>query len=142
MTIKQFLYSVRDEQKEIEELGERIYEIQTSFLPAAIRYDRDKVQTSPSDTISDRMAELADYEELLKSKIRKLTAKRQRAQLMVDRIPDSKERQVLDLYFLSSTRPKMPDVADRIGYSREQTYRYYSAGLEWLKMTLNDTPPM
>lgn len=32
MTAKQFLYSVRDEQKEIEEIGDRIYELEMSGM--------------------------------------------------------------------------------------------------------------
>lgn len=56
MTVKQYLYSVRDEQKEIEELNERIYEMRMSLLPGAMRYDVDRVQVSPTDTTADRNA--------------------------------------------------------------------------------------
>lgn len=49
MNVKQFLYSFRDEQTEIDELNDRIYELEMSLLPSGIRYDQEKVQTSPSD---------------------------------------------------------------------------------------------
>ena len=37
-------------------------ELESCLLPAAIRYDKDKVQTSPDDTISKIVAEIAELE--------------------------------------------------------------------------------
>lgn len=139
MTVKQFLYSVRDEQKEIEELTDRIYEMRMSLLPAGIRYDTDKVQTSPSDTISDRMAEITDYMKQMEEKKIELIRRRKQAQKMIDDLQDSRQRQVLDLYFLSVKRLSMEDVSAMIGYSRKQTFRIYKSALQNLIMTLNDT---
>lgn len=133
MTIKQFLYSVRDEQKEIEELNNRICELRMSFLPGAIRYDKDRVQTSPSDSVTERMAELGDYEKTLSDKVRELTDKRNRAQKMIDSLGDSKERQVLGLYFLSIGRPRMTDVAKWMQFSVSRTYDLYKMALKHLE---------
>ena len=110
MTAKQFLYSVRDEQKEIEEIGDRIYELEMSLLPGAMRYDVDRVQVSPTDTTTDRMAEISDYMSELKRKQSALTDKRLKAQRLINHLTDSRERQVLDIYFLSVKRPGMKDV--------------------------------
>jgi DNA-directed RNA polymerase specialized sigma subunit len=139
MTVKQFLYSVRDEQKEIEELTDRIYEMRMSLLPAGIRYDTDKVQTSPEDKLSECEAKIADYSMLLGQKKEALIQRRHRAQEMIDLLEDSRERQVLDIYFLSVKRLSMEDVSALIGYSRKQTFRIYKSALQNLIMTLNDT---
>jgi DNA-directed RNA polymerase specialized sigma subunit len=139
MTVKQFLYSVRDEQKEIEELTDRIYEMRMSLLPAGIRYDTDKVQTSPEDKLSECEAKIADYSMLLGQKKEALIQRRHRAQEMIDLLEDSRERQVLDIYFLSVKRLSMEDVSAMIGYSRKQTFRIYKSALQNLIMTLNDT---
>ena len=80
MTVKQFLYSVRDEQKEIEELTDRIYEMRMSLLPSGIRYDTDKVQTSPEDKLSECEAKIADYSTMLGQKKEALIQRRHRAQ--------------------------------------------------------------
>lgn len=125
MTTKQFLYSVRDEQQEIRELNMRVYQLGMSLIPGAVRYDRDKVQTSLMDTNGDKMAELVDYEELLHKKLKRLYDKRQMAQALIDTLEDSRERQVLDLYFLDDSRPRMSDVADMMGYSRARVYAIY-----------------
>ena len=133
MTAKQFLYSVRDEQKEIEELNERIYEMRMSLLPGAMRYDTDKVQVSPTDTTTDRMAEIAEYMGELKRKQSALTDKRLKAQRLINHLADSRERQVLDIYFLSVKRPGMKDVAVMLNYSQRQAYRFYVSALEHLE---------
>ncbi len=139
MTVKQFLYSVRDEQKEIEELTDRIYEMRMSLLPSGIRYDTDKVQTSPEDKLSECEAKIADYSTMLGQKRKALIQRRQQAQGMIDLLEDSRERQVLDIYFLSVKRLSMEDVSALIGYSRKQTYRIYKSALQNLIVTLNDT---
>lgn len=138
MTAKQFLYSVRDEQKEIEEIGDRIYELEMSLLPGAMRYDVDRVQTSPEDTITDRMAKIADYMDELKRKQMELTEKRLTAQRVINQLVDSKERQVLDVYFLSVKRPRMTDVAAMLNYSPRQTYRFYVQALAILESSWKD----
>lgn len=139
MTVKQFLYSVRDEQKEIEELTDRIYEMRMSLIPSGIRYDTDKVQTSPEDKLSECEAKIADYSKMLGQKKEALIQRRQQAQGMIDLLEDSRERQVLDIYFLSVKRLSMEDVSAMIGYSRKQTFRIYKSALQNLIMTLNDT---
>ena len=133
MTAKQFLYSVRDEQKEIEEIGDRIYELEMSLLPGAMRYDVDRVQMSPTDTTADRMAEIAEYMGELKRKQSALTDKRLKAQRLINHLTDSRERQVLDIYFLSVKRPGMKDVAVMLNYSQRQAYRFYVSALEHLE---------
>ena len=140
MTVKQFLYSVRDEQKEIEELTDRIYEMRMSLLPAGIRYDTDKVQTSPADKLSECEAKIADYSTMLGQKRETLIQRRQQAQEMIDLLEDSRERQVLDIYFLSVKRPNMREVAVIINYSVQQTFRIYSTAISHLeKMRVNES---
>ena len=133
MGVKRFLYAVRDEQKEIAELQERIADLRASLLPSAIRYDKDAVQTSVSDTITDKMIKIAEYDALLEKKIAGLYARRARAQKLIDLLPDSLERQVLSIYFLSDGRPTMETVAEKINYAMRQTYRIYTSGLEHLQ---------
>jgi hypothetical protein len=42
-------------------------ELESCLLPAAIRYDKDKVQTSPDDTISKIVAEISELETQMKA---------------------------------------------------------------------------
>lgn len=132
MNAKQYLYSIRDEQKEIEELKDRIFELEMSLYPKGIRYDKDKVQTSPQDRMSETMAISVDYQKMLQDKLHNLIDRRKEAQLLIDRLQKSYERQILDIYFLSMRKVHLDDVASMIGFSRTQTYRYYKSALKHL----------
>lgn len=138
MGVKRFLYAVRDEQREIAELEERIADLRASLLPSAIRYDKDAVQTSTSDVITDKMIKIAEYDALLEKKIAGLYARRARAQKLIDLLPDSLERQVLSIYFLSDGRPTMEQVAGKLNYSVQHTFRIYASGLDHLRGRYKD----
>lgn len=139
-TAKQFLYSIRDEQKEIEELNGRIEELRASLLPQAIRYDKDRVQTSPEDSFSARVAQIADYERMLCDKLTRLIKRQEEAQRMIDVLPDPKERRILSLYFLSGKRMRMTDVAKDMGYSFSRIKQLKRQGLEEIDEMLKDYP--
>lgn len=131
--VKTFLYSVRNELKEIRQIEERIREMDAALLPAAIRYDRDRVQTSPRDLLPEIAAKRDGYERILEKKLVSLYTKRAAAQSLIDTLEKAEERIVLSLFFLSDTRPSMKQVAERIGYSEAQTYRYYKSAFEHLE---------
>ena len=139
MNVKRFLYAVRDEQREIAELEERIADLRASLLPSAIRYDKDSVQTSVSDTITDKMIKIAEYDALLDRKLARLYARRAKAQKLIDTLTDSLERQVLSIYFLSNSRPTMEQVAGKLNYSVQHTFRIYASGLEHLQKNKDES---
>lgn len=133
MGAKEFLYSVRGEALEIKEIQDRIEALENQAAGLkAISYDGPKVQTSPQDTMTERIATIEGYREQLIRKVRDLNFRRQRAQEMIDTLADSRERQVLDLYFLSDTRMSMSAVARYISYSERETYLIYQLALSHL----------
>lgn len=133
MDARQFLYNVRNEWKESAILKERVNALTASLLPAGIRYDKDKVQTTPSDQISKKMAALADYERDLEERQIAFMDHHRRAQCMIAELEDTRERQVLELYFLSVPPLTMSMTAECVGYSRDYTYKLFARGLA--KMT-------
>ena len=141
MSVKQFLYSIRDEQTEIEELSERIEELEMSLLPGAIRYDKDKVDTSPTDQMSERMASVVDLKTELEKRLTDLNRRKLKAQRIIDTLDDSIKRQILSCYFLTTKRShtKLEDIGRIIGYSRRQTYRLYDEATPEIEMALNGT---
>ena len=133
MGAKEFLYSVRGEALEIKEIQDRIATLENQAAGLkAISYDGPKVQTSSQDTMTERIATIEGYREQLIRKVRDLNFRRQRAQEMIDTLADSRERQVLDLYFLSDTRMSMSAVARYISYSERETYLIYQLALSHL----------
>lgn len=126
---KALLYQVRDEQKEINIIREQIAQAELALLPSAIRYDQDKVQSSPSDPMI-RMAEKVErYEGQLRKHLDRIMTRRQRAFVLVRRVKDPMQRQVLELFFLDERRLSMAQVAETIGYTERQTYRIYKDAL-------------
>lgn len=138
MNVKSFLYSVRDEQKEIAELENRIAEAEASLLPAAIRYDRDKVQTSPSDQMTETMVKVAEYVDEMEKHKAKLADRRLKAQKMINMLENSRERQVLDLYFLSSNRLSMCQVGNLMNFSERWIYQIYEQALDHLEKVCSE----
>lgn len=131
--IKEFLYSIRNEAFEIKELKLRIEDLENQATGLkGISYDGVRVQTSPQDSMSSKIVEIMNYEEQLSSKIKELNLRRQEAQRMIDTLTDTRERQVLDLYFLSDSRMSMNAVARAISYSERETYLIYQLALSHL----------
>lgn len=134
MNAKQYLYSIRDERQEIRELRERIGDLEMSLYPSGIRYDKDNVQSSPAqDRMSETVAKIADYEEMLQKRLDWLAERQQKAQWMINQLQSSLERQILNLFFLSARKTRMDDIAGIVGYSKRTTYRYYQSGIRHIE---------
>ena len=61
MRAKKYLYQIREEKKEIDELRERIMSVEASMYPSGIRYDLEKVQKIQSNGAAERLTALIDY---------------------------------------------------------------------------------
>ena len=120
---------MRDEQREINIIREQIHEAELMLLPSAIRYDRDKVQTSPDDPMLKLAVKLDRYERRLNRHLARLTERREKAFAVIEQLEDPTQRQVLTLFFLDGRRLTMQQVGEVIGYEVAQTYRIYKAAL-------------
>lgn len=136
---KKLFYQIRDQQGEVHELTLRIDKLKADAEGvSSIDYSRDKVQTSPKpDAMGDKIISMICYEDELARKLEKLNSQRHFVQKIINGLESSKERQVLDLYFLSDDRPSMGQVADRIGYTERQTFRIYDSALNHAEVILN-----
>jgi len=130
---KALLYQVRNEQREINIIREQIAQAELAVLPSAIRYDLDRVQSTPDDPMLRMAEKLERYEGQLRKHLVRITERRQKAFRMIQRLPDPTQRQVLELFFLDQRMLHMDAVADEIGYSIQHTYRIYKAALRNLR---------
>lgn len=123
-----YLLRVRKLQRQIWLLCLRHDELQSCLLPAAIRYDKDVVQTSPEDKLSDVAAAVLDIE----AKIRQLQHYKARAILevsaIIDKIDNETERAILNAYYVG--RISMKKISEEIGYSLSHTYNLRSHGIK------------
>ena len=109
--------------------------LQSRLLPKAITYDGDRVQTSPSDTMSEVAGEVLDMDK----EIRRLTESKQRRieerYTDIAQLKDEMERIVLAGYYLEEL--SMYDVADAVGYSYQHTCRIRKNGMTHLSELLH-----
>lgn len=125
MNVKSLLYRVKREMREVQIKQMQIAQIRSSLLPSGIRYDVDKVQTSPSDPMIRVMARIDEMEREIAGDFEQMQADFSDARKMIESLEDSRERSVLTLYFLTPGVERMDDVAEMMCYSPRQVYRIY-----------------
>ena len=132
MDAKSFFRAIRLERREIRILNEKIYAREMDLLPSGIRYDKDNIQTSIEDIMSMKLAELGDYEKKRKELLRTLTTRQAEAIEIVSQIPDTKQRQVMEIYYFDTSNPTWDDVADEMGYDRRYILKVHGNALGWI----------
>ena len=125
MNVKSFLYRVKREFWEIQVKEMQLAQIRATLLPSGIRYDIDKVQTSPTDPMSRIMARIDEMSRDVEKDLARLRADRRKAQDMINQLENPLERTVLNAYFLTPGINRMDDVAEMMCYSPRQVYRIY-----------------
>jgi hypothetical protein len=127
-TAKEYLRQIREEQVEARALMQKREETRLSLYPKAITYTGDKVQTSPGDILSERMAKLCEMDNALEAQLKKLDRRRAEAARIAYKIDDSKCRQLITLYYLSTKTTgellRWKDVADIMGYHEKHVVQY------------------
>ncbi|MGI6721079.1 MAG: hypothetical protein ACOX4I_00760 [Anaerovoracaceae bacterium] len=134
MHAEEFLTRPREINKEIRRQEAIADEIRNSLEPQAIRYDRDKVQTSPVDPVPNMIARL---DEKL-TEIERLKECRYCAMLEIDRVlsllDDQDERTVLTHWYLMDECEE--DVLEAAMCSMRTMYRIKQRGLQHVEEIL------
>ena len=100
--------------------------LESCLLPAAIRYDKDKVQTSPDDTMSKVVSEIADLEKEM-SRVLKCKARQvERIDKALKSLESEEERTALTMRYIN--RISIADIAESMGYSEPTIYRFMRQG--------------
>ncbi len=101
-------------------------ELESCLLPAAIRYDKDKVQSSPEDAISKIVAEINALE--TKMKIVQMNKARRIDEIdsAISSIESDEERTALTMRYIN--RISVPDIAEAMGYSEQRIYQFMNQG--------------
>lgn len=132
MDAKTFFRNIRLERREIRILTEQIYAKEMDLLPSGIRYDRDQIQTSIEDHMTEKLAELGDYERKREKLLKSLIKRQSQAIDMVARIPDSKQRQVMEIYYFDINNPTWDDISSEMGYERRYILKIHGEALLWI----------
>lgn len=123
MTAKKYLKLIRSEQKELRILKEKKDTIYYSLLPSSIRYDKDNIQVTPENVLSEKVIKMVDLTREIDEHIKYLEKHKADALRIIRKITDTNQRQVLILYYLTldirGNLMKWFDVAEIMGYSED-----------------------
>lgn len=122
---KEFFRQVRAEQVELWALEQKYQEDYNDLclIPSGIDYSREKVQVSPRDSMTERIAVLDGLRQEIKEQARILNKRKAEALAIINNLQDSNQRAVMELYYLSikpigNKRLKSwEDVAYEMGYT-------------------------
>lgn len=138
MKAREYFKQIKREQIEIVQLQEKIDTAEASLLPKAIRYDLDKVQTSPEDPMYDVLAEVEEYKKEMLKRTHRLILRRRKAIRMLDQLSDTRQRQALFLYYLDPSMLTMEQVGEKMIYSEREAWRIHDAAMAKLeKLSVN-----
>ena len=101
MTPKELLTKCRDEKREILILQDKKAQLEASLLPKALSIKAVDVQDSADpDPMFNRIPEVVDLERQIESLLSHLYDHEQQAFRIISGLPDSRYRQLLQLYYL------------------------------------------
>ena len=100
-------------------------ELESCLLPAAIRYDKDKVQSSPDDQMSKICAEIHELELEMAKVQRKKFIQIEKIEKAVNALADE-ERTALTMRYIN--RVSVSAIAEAMGYSEQRIYQFMDKG--------------
>ena len=118
MTAKEYLWRVRDAERELKQLEQAYTQARADILHLkGIAYDADKVTGGKIGDLSDAIVALEGYAQRLSAKWDELINLRETAKKLIDTLKDGRYREVLTLRYLDGQ--SWEQVAVTMGY----TYR-------------------
>ena len=103
-------------------------ELESCLLPAAIRYDKDKVQTSPDDQMSKIIAEINALEVKMATVQRRKSQQIERIDKAINALASDEERTALTMRYIN--RIPVSDIALAMGYAEPTIYKFMNQGGE------------
>ena len=123
-----YLMQIRDASKELTELIFQIDYLRYKASGAgAIRYDKDRVQTSPEDMMCEAISEAVYLEGKLSNRHKQLKAMREHTEKVISLWSDRKSM-LIEIYYLN--HGSMTEVADKIGCTSRSAYNIKFKALE------------
>lgn len=101
-------------------------ELESCLLPAAIRYDKDKVQTSPEDAMSKVVAEITELEKEM-NRVQLLKSQQiVKIDNAINSLASDEERTALTMRYIN--RIPVSEIAEAMGYSEPRIYQFMNRG--------------
>jgi DNA-directed RNA polymerase specialized sigma subunit len=114
----------------IKSINAEIEHIRGLMLPGAIRYDRERVDTSPEDKMQKLFAQLDEKERARDEMLNDLFEAVKVVKTYSELIPDDREKAIVLMRFNACL--EWDEIAERLGYAKRHVIRLYNKGLEEL----------
>ena len=126
MDVLKFLKSIRAKQNELHTLIDTRDTLRLMLLPSGIRYDLDKVQTSPEDRMPGVASDLVEIENNIDRCVARLSKDIRLAQEVIEQCPSPECRELLMLRYVSGDRRRSEwnEIAKKMGYSASHVNGY------------------
>lgn len=125
-----FLNSIRAIDKKIERLQSKKQQLEWSLLPAGIRYDKDRVQTTPEDSMLAICTDIAEVDAEITMLIVKRAEQVKTVYDTIERMQDMDEQTVIIHRYIMRTPIK--DIAKSVSYSVEWVQKKRKDGVDHL----------
>lgn len=118
---KHHLELIRDAEKNINNKRLELEALRYKASGAgAIRYDKDKVQTSPQDYMTMAIADLVELEKQIREAETDIEDMKGQAYIVVRQMHEPEQRAVIEWYYLNGL--SMIDTAERLNLSERSAY--------------------
>lgn len=111
-------------------------ELESCLLPAAIRYDKDKVQSSPEDPMSKIVAEVMELEKQMKEIQLQKSKQITRIDKAISSLESDEERTALTMRYVN--RIPVTDIAEAMGYAEPTIYKFMNQGGEQIAKSIRN----
>ena len=129
MTAKEYLWRVRDAERELKHLEQEYARARADMLNLrSIQYDADKVSGNKICDLSDAIVSLEGYAERLNAQWDKLISLREDAKRRIDTLKDGRYREVLTLRYLGWQ--SWEQVAVTMGYDYYHVHKLHGMALK------------
>ena len=109
-------------------------ELGSCLLPAAIRYDKDKVQSSPEDAMSKIMAEMDALRHKMEGVQQAKAMRIEEIDEALSVLSSDEERTALTMRFIN--RIPVTEIAEAMGYAEPTIYKFMTQGAEQIARNL------
>lgn len=131
-----FFGQVRLHENKIKRITNTLTELKACLLPGCIRYDLDKVNTSPKDKMSELYARIDELERELAEEYRLKALAVMDIDNVLMSIPEGDGKTILSDFYIA--RISMPKIADAMGYSLRQCWRIRNKTIEQIVEVENE----
>lgn len=111
-------------------------ELESCLLPAAIRYDKDKVQTSPEDPMGKILSEVLELEKEMKKLQLNKSKQIEKIDKEISKLVSDEQRTALTMRYIN--RIPVSDIAEAMGYAEPTIYKLMDQGGEVIAKSIRN----